>query len=168
MNEQEGGFNWWKGCGIGCAVIILLLVVAAVGGYFFVMRTVNIAGEAMKDDFSRAYPKLKEEGKIPDEHVELYDSLFEISQSEQTGFVGFGAIIGAMMLSLEDNAVEEEEVEMLNEIKLFFEKNPSPNLMEIGKFVEKHPELKTRFEHMQKKQNAFKFEPNDSKETATP
>lgn len=161
-NGGKGGFNWLMGCGIGCVVIIALMVILGLIGYGLGKRFYDDINTAVREDFidmfHTEYETYVEEGKIPEEHQDLVGGLVALSEQEDIGFFAILMCGGSVLSSLEDGELDEDEVKILEDVKAFLDKDPSPSMIEIGVFMDSHPEIEKVFKEMQNRHQEFNIE----------
>jgi hypothetical protein len=87
------------------------------------------------------YERMKAAGQVPAEHQPTMDRL--IALAEDPGTSASGSILATTVVlgSLEDGAVSESEAAGLAEALGTIEADPGMGIVELGRFVEQHPEF---------------------------
>jgi predicted negative regulator of RcsB-dependent stress response len=150
MAEQESGKKTWiKACGIGCLVLVVLGIAGAIGVYLLAQKAMEAGAEAVAMQLEESYGTAKENGKVPEEHVALFDEIVEIATRDGASLWVAMTGTSAVLTALEDGEVDEEEVEMATAIRDFIKANPNAGLKEFTAFAEEHPELQERLQSIQ-------------------
>ena len=151
MAEQESGKKTWiKACGIGCVVLLVLGIAGVFGVVLLVKKGMGKGAEMVAAELRESYPKAKENGKVPEEHIPLFDEIVEIATREDASLWVTMTGASAVLTSVEDGEVDEEEIELATAIRDFIKANPSAGLREFSAFAEKHPELQQRLQDIQR------------------
>ncbi|MBI2421269.1 MAG: hypothetical protein HYV27_00465 [Candidatus Hydrogenedentes bacterium] len=135
------GNAWIYGCGIGCAVMLLIAVAVSVAGYFFVSKAAKEGQSALREEITGRYASLKETGKVPAEHVVMYDRFVELMNRETTGLTVGSTAMMALDVTLQDGAVSETEVKFILDFIAFMETSPDAGPIKLGEFLAAHPEF---------------------------
>ena len=135
------GNAWIYGCGIGCAVVLLIAVAVSVAGYVFVSKAAKEGQGALREEMTGRYASLKETGKVPAEHVAMYDRFVELMNRETTGLTLGSTAMMALDVTLQDGAVSETEVKFILDFIAFMETSPDAGPIKLGEFLGAHPEF---------------------------
>jgi len=150
MAEQGSGKKTWiKACGIGCAVLVVIGIAGAVGVYLLAQKAMDAGAEAIAMQLEESYAAAKENGKVPEEHVALFDEIVEIATQDGASLWVTMTGTSAVLTSLEDGQVDEEETALATAIRDFIKANPSAGLAEFNAFAEQHPELQQKLQNIQ-------------------
>ncbi|HIJ74457.1 MAG TPA: hypothetical protein HPP83_10190, partial [Candidatus Hydrogenedentes bacterium] len=95
------------------------------------------------------YDGLKDEGKVPEEHVALFDELVAIGGAEEGSAWGKMLCLTVVVSSLEDGKVTEAEVGVLEDARDLLQENPDIGLFGMRRFFEHRPEMQAEMQRYQ-------------------
>ncbi len=145
----EGQSSWVKPCAIGCLVLILLGVLGIVGIYFFAKTMMNKGAGLISEQIVADYEKTKADGKVPPEHVPLFDEVVAAAQQEDVTV--WTALLVAVAVGdvFSDGQVNDEELKTAESCARLLARKPEPGSWGFGQFIEQHPELQGKMQELQ-------------------
>ena len=147
--QQQGGTPWLKVIGIGCLVLIVLGVLGVIAIYFLVNMAFDKGAEAMVQELTKSYDAAKEQGKIPQEHVALFDELVAAAQADDATMFTALLAAGAVMPAINDAEIDDEEVAAAETVRDYLRQNPDVTVFEFAEFADSHPEMAGDMQNMQ-------------------
>lgn len=149
MDKEPDQRTWAGGCAIGCAAVVVTALVAGIVVYRVASSRLVQARDEIRDAFGRTYAEWDHVGKIPEEHRELLDGLVTTTRSSEASVYGVAAVSAAIRCVMQDGAIAEPEIEMLNALKKLLAENPGPSLVAAARFRDQFPELRAFSEREQ-------------------
>ena len=163
MSEEKSGFNFMKGCAIGCAGLIVLAILAAGGLWYFVSQSMEAGRVAIADQIQTDFNTQLEEANIPEERIDLMTELVRLATDDNTSFAmvlmcatAYGTALG--------NDSDMDEAERYNVVEVvidFVSEDPGAGFIKMGTFISENPEYGDLFENLEDRGNSGDFEFGD-------
>jgi hypothetical protein len=150
MGNRSNGSRWVLACGVGCGALSLLAVLGVIAGFTALRYGLDEAAGEIRIELTRIYTEFQEDEKIPAEHSEVFERIYQAGQRDDASF--WTTLMAFIVLPsyLEDGEVTESEAEAAATLADFLEANPDVGLMGFGQFVDEHPEFADAFEDAQR------------------
>lgn len=148
--NRDGGSRWLLACGVGCGALLLIAVLGIIAGFSALQYGLGQAATGIRVEMDKEYTRLQEEEKIPAEHAEVVDRIYTAAGNDEASF--WTTIMGFVVITsyVDDGEVSESEAESMAALADFLEANPDAGMMELGRFVEEHPEFESAFQDAQR------------------
>jgi hypothetical protein len=144
--QQKTGCNWFLACGVGCFIALLALIAVGIALVYLVRHGMRSGADFMAGELRTEYAKLKDQGKIPEEHAALFDELVEISSRDDASLWTVILCSSVVTEAFSDGNVDAQETAGAQAIADFVREDPSMGIMAFAQFYQEHPELEGIFE----------------------
>ena len=139
-----------KGCAIGCGAVGFLAILVVVAVFFFIWPSVSSKmAKAMSEILVADFQTMKDSGKVPEEHAELYQSLVDFTQQPEATSAGVLLVATVVESNLEDGLISESERQEAQEVREFLDANPGAGITAVDAFMGEHEGLKERAQELQ-------------------
>jgi hypothetical protein len=157
--NRDGGSRWLLACGVGCGALLLIVVLGIVASVTAIRYGMGEAVGEIRSDFANEYEQLQANEKIPEEHAEVFERIYVISQNEDTSFMSTMMGFFVIMAYLDDGEVSETEAESAAMLADHLEANPDMGIIGFAEFVENHPEFQGAFQDAQRNMQGMNSRP---------
>jgi len=149
MPNRDGGSRWLLACGVGCGALLLIAVLGIVASVVAFRSGMEQMAEGLKTEVADEYARLQEGEKIPPEHADVFERIYNVTQRDDASFMTTTMGFFVIMAYLEDGEVTETEAESAAILAEQLEAHPDMGFIGFAEFVEEHPEFQGAFQDAQ-------------------
>ena len=134
---------------IGCLTVLAVLIVGVLGFViFYINPLLDGAALEIQEGVAEAYKNAKAEGRIPDDHVLLYDGLAKMAEDEASTMWSAGLVAAVLVDPLLDGQITDEELSDAVTVDEFVRADPQLGFPGFVKFLTEQPRMMERFQRL--------------------